>query len=82
MKYAVVDPIQLATSLAHEKLVSELVSEHGDSAVLKETDLYKKDGEYKTWVMDYFTEYYEYYFKMITNSHNEKLLKKCQEDLK
>lgn len=77
MEYVVVDPIHVASNLAHEKLVAELVSEHGNSAVLKEADLYKKDGEYKTWVMDYFTEYFEYYFKMITDSHDKKLLKKA-----
>lgn len=76
MEYIIIDPVKTASKLAHEKLVGELVSEHGDSAVLKESDLFKKDKEYKTWVMEYFTDYFEYYFKMLTNSHNEKLLKK------
>lgn len=76
MEYVVLDPVHIATNLAHERLVKELVSEYGDSAVLKETDLFKKDGEYKTWVIDYFTEYFEYYFNLLTDNHNEKLLKK------
>lgn len=77
MEYVVVDPVHVASNLAHEKLVGELVDPNGNSAVLKEHDLFKKDNEYKTWVMEYFTEYFEYYFKMLTDSHDKKLLKKA-----
>lgn len=79
MECVILDPVNVADKLAKEKIVKELVSEHGDSAVLREQDLYKKDGEYKTWVMEYYIEYYEYYFKMLTDNHDEKLLKKLYE---
>ena len=79
MKSIVIDPVSVANKLANEKLIKELVSEHGDGAVLREQDLYKKDGEYKTWVMEYYIDYYEYYFKMLTDNHDQKLLRKLLE---
>lgn len=75
MKAIVIDPVQTASKLAHVKVIDDLVDENGKSAVLKEQDLYKNDGTYKTWVQGIYMEEYEYFFKMLTNAHDEKLIK-------
>ena len=75
MKYVIIDPVITAGELAKQKIIDDLVNENGKSAVLKESDLYKADGEFKTWVQGIYMDEYKYFFKIFTNNHNEKLLK-------
>ena len=56
MKYVIIDPVEVATKLANEKVLHDLVDPHGHAAVLRKEDLYKSNGEYKTWVMCIFIE--------------------------
>lgn len=71
MKTIVIDPVKVATKLAQQKIEQDLVG----NAVPNKESLYKKDGDYKTWVFGLFTEEYEYFFKLLTDFHEENLIK-------
>lgn len=77
MDYIVINPKDVASKLAHKKVVADLVDPNGKSAVLKEKDLLKNDGTYKTWVQGIYMEEFEQFEQLLKNSHNEKLLRKA-----
>ena len=75
MNVVVINPRAVAIKLAHNKVVTDLVNEHGKSAVLKEEDLYKSDGTYKTWVQGIFMEEFDFYLNLLVENNDPKLLK-------
>mgnify|MGYP006379064543 FL=1 len=69
MKIITIDPVKVASLLAHEKLIIDLVSESDKTAFTKESELFKEPGEYKDWVEVMFIEEYDTYSNMLTHNH-------------
>ena len=69
MKIITIDPVKVASLLAHEKLIIDLVSESDKTAFTKESELFKEPGKYKDWVEVMFIEEYDKYFNMLTDNH-------------
>ena len=69
MKIITIDPVKVASLLAHEKLIIDLVSESTKTVFTKESELFKESGEYKDWVEVMFIEEYDKYFNMLTDNH-------------
>lgn len=79
MKTITIDPVEVASMLAHQAIIEELVIPLQTDGILslyeKEEDLFEEAETVLTYKKDaqmVFDRFYDYYYKMLTNNHIDK----------